>query len=252
MLEFLDGLLSGGKGRLPAVTEKLRRLADDQGIDLTTAATDIASGVRTALLLGARDILLAELLAIVRTDGIEEVLLQAAVSNLPVTPQGLARMLAQGGPGDATAVTGALARLESLSLLHRFPDGTVLVHRWTAQGLAALAPAEHLTRCTRAGRYRMWRAEHETHAPDDGVEALRNYLIDNPGRPVENFPLYCLIDHLDPFVQHKTGKRLGRTKKARIFVWSVVNAVDTVTEEAVGHGLKQLHYRIKGGGPIRL
>jgi hypothetical protein len=113
MLEFLDALLRGGEGRLPAVTEKLRKLAEDQGIDVATAAADIASGLRTALVIGARDVLLAELIAIVRAAGIEEALLQAAVSNLPVTPQGLARMLAGNGPGDVTSVTAAATRLQT-------------------------------------------------------------------------------------------------------------------------------------------
>jgi hypothetical protein len=59
-------------------------------------------------------------------------------------------MLADDGPGDVAATEAAAAKLEALSLLHRFPDGALLVHRWTAQGLAALAdPATHLPQCIR-------------------------------------------------------------------------------------------------------
>jgi tetratricopeptide (TPR) repeat protein len=177
MLEFLDALLRGGQGRMPAVTEKLRRLAEDHNIKLTATLSDMTSAMPAALLIGARDVLLGELLSIVRAAGIEEVLLQAAVSNLPVAPQGLARMLADDGPGDVSSVEAAAARLEALSLLHRFPNHMLLVHRWTAQGLAELSDAAtHQARSVRAGRYRMWRAEHQTRAIEDGVEALRNFL----------------------------------------------------------------------------
>ena len=36
MLEFLDGLLRGGQARLPRVTEKLRAVATEAGLDLTS------------------------------------------------------------------------------------------------------------------------------------------------------------------------------------------------------------------------
>ena len=177
MLELLDAILRGGAGRLPTVTKKLHQLARDQGVDLTTAPTDAASGIEAALALGARDVLLSELLAIVRDAGIEEELLQTAVSNLPVTPQGLARMLADDGAGDLLTVEAAAGKLESISLLHRFPDGAVFVHRWTAQGLGDLSDtASQNARNIRAGRYRMWRVEHETHDINDGIEAMRNFL----------------------------------------------------------------------------
>ena len=107
MLELLDGLLRGGTGRWPAVTEKLHRLAEEEHIDLEAAGGGLASAMQTALTLGARDILLGELLTLAREAGIAEVLLQAAVSNLPVTPAGLARMLWDDGAGDVAAVTAA-------------------------------------------------------------------------------------------------------------------------------------------------
>ena len=86
-------------------------------------------------------------------------------------------MLADDGPGDVAAAEAAAARLEALSLVHRFPDKTLLVHRWTAQGLVKFSDAAtHRVRSIRAGRYRMWRVEHETHAVEDALEALRNFL----------------------------------------------------------------------------
>jgi tetratricopeptide (TPR) repeat protein len=124
---------------------------------------------------GARDVLLEELLGIARNEGIDEVLLQAATSNLPVTPAGLARMLA-GDVGDEKHAECALERLAHLSLVFRFPDGSGWVHRWTAEGLARLDGAAHRERCVRAGNYRVWRASNESHSIEDAVEAVRNFL----------------------------------------------------------------------------
>ncbi len=176
MLEFLDALLRGGQGRLSHVTEKLQRLIAAQGLAHDTTVADLEAGVARALLLGARDVFLDELLDLARREGIDEVLLQTATSNLPVSPAGLARMLAGDG-GDPPAVEGALARLADLSLVHRFPGGDAWVHRWTAEGLGRLVdPGVHRARHVRAGRYRMWRVEHETRDLDDGWEAVRNFL----------------------------------------------------------------------------
>src|SRR5260370_1288532 len=45
------------------------------------------------------------------------------------------------------------------------------------QGLGDLSDtAGPNSRTVRGGRYRMWRVEHETHAIDDGVESMRNFL----------------------------------------------------------------------------
>src|SRR6185295_7203607 len=157
----------------------------------------IEESVRAALTLGMRDVFLDELLELARGEGIDEVLLQAATSNLPITAAGVARMLAaSGGPiassiaegpmgseghsgeiGDVPRASYALDRLADLSLVHRFPDGSVWVHRWTAEGLSQLGDAErHRARCNRAGRYRWWRVGGETHAYEDAVEAVRNFL----------------------------------------------------------------------------
>ncbi len=181
MLEFLDALLRGGVGRLPHVTQKLQDLMKSLGVPLDAAGDGLDIGrfdeaLKTALLVGARDVFLTELLAIAREQEIDEVLLQASCSNLPVTPAGVARMLS-GEAGDATAAARALAKLEELSLLAASPGGAGSVHRWTAQGLAASSDGEdHRKRFRRAGRYRMWRLENESHASEDAVEAVRNFL----------------------------------------------------------------------------
>jgi tetratricopeptide (TPR) repeat protein len=174
MLEFLDALLRGGQGRLRHVTDRLRELLEKAHPD---GVAGLDEGLSAAVTLGARDVLLSELLAIARSEHIDEALLQTTVSNLPVEAAGLARMLADGGEGDPAAAKHALARLEDLSLVHRFSDGSAWVHRWTAEGLATLVREdEHRTRHVRAGRYRVWRAENESHGPDDSIEAVRNFL----------------------------------------------------------------------------
>ena len=178
MLEFLDGVLRGGTGRLPHVTTKLRKTMQAAQVDLDGGSRDLEEGIQQALLLGARDVLLEELLDISRAEDLESVLLQTAVSNLPVSPAGLAHMLADGPAENLAAVESRLHRLEELSLMFRFPDGSGWVHRWTAEGLARLVPdQEYRWRANRAGRYRSWRVEHESHSLEDGWEAVRNHLV---------------------------------------------------------------------------
>jgi len=175
MLEFVDALLRGGQGRLPHVTDKLQRLLAEHNID-PKAASRLDEGLQAALALGARDVFLDELVALARQEGIDAALFQLAVSNLPVTPAGVARMLAgDDGEGDLEAAKRALERLSNLSLMHRFPDGTAWVHRWTAEGLTRI-DATHRVRCASAGHYRLWRVEHESHDLEDAIEAVRNFL----------------------------------------------------------------------------
>lgn len=177
MLEFLDGVLRGGEGRLAHVTRKLRAVLDDAGIAIGNAVVDLDEGLQQVLLLGARDVLLEELLELARHEGTEEVLLQAAVSNLSTSAAGLAHMLA-GEPADVSVVERGLERLEQLSFVYRFEDGSAWVHRWTAEGLARLSePEAHRERCNRAGRYRWWRVANESHDLWDGEEAVRNHLV---------------------------------------------------------------------------
>ncbi len=178
VMEFLDGLLRGGEGRLTHVTQKLQNLAREHDIDPAATTGQLEEGLQAALSLGARDVFLEELVEIARGEAIEGALLQAATSSLPVTPDGVARMLAPTPkePGDVEAAVHALNRLEHLSLIHCMLDDVFIVHRWTAEGLARIDPTGHANRCIRAGRYRWWRVENETHDLADGIEAVRNFL----------------------------------------------------------------------------
>jgi tetratricopeptide (TPR) repeat protein len=181
MLELLDALLRHGQGRSPAVS---RRLAALQGSSPQAPGASPLEAIDAALVLGARDVLLDELLALAREQGTEAVLLQLAVSNLPVSPRGLAWMLADGaesGPAMQT-VEAALNQLAALSLLYRSAsDGSVWVHRWNAEGLAQRQERPALAeRYGRAGRYRIWRIQNESlssgEAMGDVIEAVRNFL----------------------------------------------------------------------------
>jgi tetratricopeptide (TPR) repeat protein len=79
--------------------------------------------------------------------------------------------------GDADFARRASRRLADLSLVHVFDDGDAWVHRWTAQGLAALVPeAEHRARHVRAGRYRLSRAIDGSLGLADAWEAVRNFI----------------------------------------------------------------------------
>jgi tetratricopeptide (TPR) repeat protein len=83
--------------------------------------------------------------------------------------------------------------LEELSLVHLAEDGSATVHRWTAEGLARLAdPAEHRARFIRAGRYRWWRVEAESHSLEDAVEALRSFLVGQDFDTAADEALDCL------------------------------------------------------------
>jgi hypothetical protein len=103
------------------------------------------------LLPGARDVFLEELIGLAEEDGDAEALYQAAVSNVPVSPVGLAHMIA-GEPAEAAPAAAVLKRLARRSLVYLDSEGNGLVHRnfltgedfdaaanWTHKCLQALA-----------------------------------------------------------------------------------------------------------------
>ena len=181
VLEFLDALMRGGAGRFPAVTEKIQKIVLNKDYNLNAGLRSSSDAVQEAIALAAGDIVLEQLLDIAHREGCADILLQAAISNLPVPPQGIPRMLAEdpaSAPAVPATIDAALARLESLSLLHRFPSGDVWVHRWTAEALRRLDdPAAHTARAVRAGYYRLWRVQNESHDLGDAIEAIRNFLL---------------------------------------------------------------------------
>src|SRR4029453_15416549 len=101
------------------VTRKLAALAAEHGVDLDDERT-FTDAVRDAMLLGTRDILLDELLATLTGDE-HEILLQAAVSNAPMSSDDLA-FAWHGSEPDAElsrTVARAVRRLVDLTLLSR-------------------------------------------------------------------------------------------------------------------------------------
>ncbi len=176
MLELLEAIANNEQGRFPHITQKLRELQAKRGNGPAALSGEQKEAFDLALLLGARDIFLDELLDIVRVEGLEEHLLQTAVSNLPVSAAGLARMLDETG-GNPAAARKTLTRLRDLSLVYLNENDSASVHRWTAEGLRRLTgDGRWQELADRAGRYRWWQVVNESHDLGDAVEAVRNWL----------------------------------------------------------------------------
>ncbi|HET8798866.1 MAG TPA: CHAT domain-containing protein, partial [Thermoanaerobaculia bacterium] len=75
VLELLDALLHGGEGRLPRVTKKLKELLEKESIDVRGGAPE--ERLQQAVLLGMRDVLLEQLVALARERGDDAALFQA-------------------------------------------------------------------------------------------------------------------------------------------------------------------------------
>lgn len=128
LLEFLDALLSQGEVRLPAAPQRLRQALAAARLELAGPAAGLEERLRQTVALGLRDVLLAQ-----------EV--------------------------EATAVGPALERLGALSLVVRDANGQAWVNRWTAEGPAEQSgPSELAERRRRAGDYRLWWIQKDTHA----------------------------------------------------------------------------------------
>ncbi|MGH3935576.1 MAG: CHAT domain-containing protein [Pseudonocardiaceae bacterium] len=171
VLEFLDALRRRGAST-ERVRRKLRELAKAHDVPLAQTRKpheDLARAVQ----LGARDICLDELLsALQRAE--REVLLQTAVSGLPVSVPDLTPTL-EGTEFDDTAVERAAQRLADLSLIVR-TDGGLWVHRWTAEGLREhQPPTNYRDRCRKAGELRLRRIARSGDVAE-GIEATQNFL----------------------------------------------------------------------------
>ncbi|MCP4964145.1 MAG: hypothetical protein GY926_02810, partial [bacterium] len=174
MLEFVDAALRRGRSSNRAITRKIRDLAQQHGIDVKRGARSVDDATMLALELGMRDIMLTELV-----EGLEEheqqVLLQAAVSNLAVTPAFVAHTVPE--TISTEDVDAGIARLVESSLLTPLAEGIFYVHRWTAEGLRALSDeSEHIEQCRRAARYRLQPDGKGVIDLTDAEEAVRLYL----------------------------------------------------------------------------
>jgi len=179
MLEYLDAILRRGRARLPRIAQRLREDARAAGVSLQAENASLDEAIRKTLLVGAHDVLLAALASLAREAGDEEVLLQAAASNLPIDCAGVAHALEQRQPSamEASRARHSLERLAELSLVTFLTPDTVFVHRWTAECLLNQAPEDARKRFFRgAGLWRWWRVQALTHAVADAMEAVDNLL----------------------------------------------------------------------------
>ncbi|MGH3822094.1 MAG: TIR domain-containing protein [Pseudonocardiaceae bacterium] len=172
VLEFLDALRRRGAST-DQVRPKFRELARAHGIELTQTR-ELPEDVALAVQLGARNICLDVLLA--SLDSTErEVLLQTAVSSLPVPIPDITTALTDSGLDD-TAIKLAAHRLTDLSLLVHTDEG-LWMHRWTAEGLRQHQPPEsYRDRCLRAGELRLQRITSLRRDIEEGIEATQNFL----------------------------------------------------------------------------
>ncbi|WP_239310711.1 hypothetical protein, partial [Frankia sp. Cj3] len=173
LLEFVDALLRNGAANLREVTERISGLAGTLGIDLRDDRS-FGQAVDDALLLGSRDIVLELLLATVTADE-RSLLLQAAVSSVPMSFDDLAFAWKGAEPDRARhrAVAAAVRRLADRTLLLRL-DGDVLVHPWIAHWLADVEPETRTERHGRAERMRLARLEAGRADFADLVEVARH------------------------------------------------------------------------------
>ncbi|WP_432843419.1 CHAT domain-containing protein [Dactylosporangium sp. CA-092794] len=135
LVEFVDALLHGG-ARLPEVTARLRTLAKQERISNAGPAGSPAEATRQAIALGARDVLLTELLELLSPDA-QEALLQLAVYRSPVSADDLAFAVHGGEPStaDTAATAGHLDRLRDLTLAATGENGAA-VEPWLREALA--------------------------------------------------------------------------------------------------------------------
>jgi hypothetical protein len=169
VLELLDALLRQGSGR-QTVLIKLSDLARQAATKLRAPGRELQTAISEAIELGAQDILLDELLALL--DPSERWMLdQIAPSNLPISPEDLAALV---GAPDA-AIEGC-ERLADLSLLMRVGEGGYWVQRWMAHALRQRDPAAYGAACHALAAYRLQVARTDpTHT--NVVEALRNWRM---------------------------------------------------------------------------
>ncbi|GAB4081756.1 CHAT domain-containing protein [Modestobacter muralis] len=142
LIEFVDALLRGGWPDLRDTAVKMKRLARQNNIDLRQPRA-IEQALDEAVLLGAADILLEQLLALL-TPAQSELLAQAAVCRAPLSVSDLLEVTAVAPADDLTEappVVGTdVERLIDLTLLTRLPAAgggkeEVVVQPWAGQAL---------------------------------------------------------------------------------------------------------------------
>ena len=135
-LQFVDALLRQGMGA-PTVLPKLRNLARQQQVDLKCERS-VPDAIGEAVRLAAADIVVDELIGLL--EGPEtEVLLQVAVSGLPVPLDDLAGVLDRAGVCRSDEVGPAVAPI----------GGSHLAHRHRRRGVGAPVDRDRVARTSR-------------------------------------------------------------------------------------------------------
>lgn len=194
-LEYLDALLRGGKTRFADIAERLENALRRKGIQdprawLGQDGGDLDAALAKVVTLAADDVLLDELLELLRPIPLaERLLLGASVFRLPVEeralvwqvgiPPALPRSLEPdplpevaepagfSAAWEALAGLGLLAPVEETGAKPRW-----LVHRWTATRLAERPATKNLAEAhRRAALYWRWRVRKISHALEDDLEA---------------------------------------------------------------------------------
>jgi tetratricopeptide (TPR) repeat protein len=176
LIEFLDVLLREGTGaRFLTVTEKLRGLADDEGIDLRDARP-VPNAIKDAVRLGTRDILLDALIDTLTPEQLE-LLLQASLfrASADLTDIDHTRHGPDPSPEQVQTTRRDTERLTDLTLLtHAGEEYTM--HSWIASALNPRhSPDQVIERHHRGADMRLHRINTRGWRFDDLVDLVRHF-----------------------------------------------------------------------------
>ena len=175
LIEFVDALLRQGRANLKETVTRLRKLATQQGVQLS-GPRPLGQAIQEAMLLGSRDILLDQLMALL-TDEQCEVLLQAAVT---VPPMSAVDLAAACHDSNATAeqqmaTAAAVRQLVDLTLLTPLGPEQVAVHPWVSAALDAFQGDRVDHRRSQAIAMRLQRFNSGRGGYDDLVDIAHNF-----------------------------------------------------------------------------
>ncbi|MEU7784540.1 CHAT domain-containing protein [Amycolatopsis sp. NPDC049159] len=170
LLELVDAALRGDTTRLSSMTERLNAYAAEHSIDLTRPREDLTEAISDAITIELRDIALDDLFAEL-TENERDVLLQAAVSTIPISLAMLTQILS-----DNVDPVLAAQRLVRFSLLTAIGEN-YFVERWTAEGLRSLTATEDWRKRLRAAAASRLKPQHTGLIEvEDAMEGVRNLI----------------------------------------------------------------------------
>lgn len=200
LLALADALVAK-KTRLPVVNDMLKSAADAMDIDPRAPSSSWSPATRLSVLTGARDLMLHELLARLETTALDELLLTASISQLPISGEELCAMSWR--PLSASEADTALRTLEGLGLVACIGLDAWVVPRWIAEGLTSRSDVRRRrARAARAAGVRNARADSGgLHESIERSEAARLFALAQRG---EDF----VTTALDQFAQLSAHKQI--------------------------------------------